>query len=592
MRDPATRAALSDRSSLDGRIAFVVATFALAYALVALLDRVGAPERLVGVISPYFTIAAMALLGFLLHSMRISRYYAAGRAVPASYAGFANAAIVISLAAPFAPRLADEAPLGGVLAGFLIGVAGVALFLGPLLRKTGAFSLSDLLAARFSRLEPRLGMIAATAVASACVALAGYQSAVDVLTSFTGTGRVVGAFVTGAAILLIAGPGGLSGVIWVASAAAGLIIAGFGLPAAILGSRGFPAPLPILGDAQLWSEAVARMEAWRIVTPSAALGLDVVTALAVALGIFTLAPVLAPAVATPEAASARRAGCATLFWTLVMAALVVSTIAASTLAVSRLTAGQAPERLPDAFYTASAHGFIGICGAHVQGPAEAHQACAARQLPPATPLRAEDVDASGEYLVRGLPELAGLGAALSGLVASALIAVGLVLAASGLQACATALGHSAFYRLRDEAALTSRRLAITRLVLVAITAFGSASSAADAFDPRALAGLALALSAAGVTPLVVLALWPRAGERDAMVALFCGLSAMALVIAANGGAPGIAVFAVAGLAGFTLGAGAGALSALCLSGGSPESRAFVNQVLRGEGETLGPDKGA
>lgn len=593
MRDPTTTDdAFLDRSRLDGRIAFAIATFTLAYGLVALLDRVGAPERLVGAVSPYFTVLALAVLGFLLHSMRISLYYTAGRAVPASYAGLANAAIVAGLASPFAAHLTGRFSLVGVLAGFLLGVAGVALLTGPLLRKTGAFSLSSLLAARFPRFEPRLGTIIVAAACSAIVALAGYQTAVDALVSFTGTGRAFAAFFIGAAILFVAGPGGLSGVIWSASVTAGVTLAGFGLPAVVLALRGFPMPLPILGDAQAWGEAVAQMEAWRVVTPSAGPWFDLVTALAVGLGIFTLAPVLAPAVTTSRPAAARRAGFITLVWTLTIAALVAATIAASTLLVSRIAAGQAPERLPDALYSASSRGLVQICGARVNGPAEARQACLARKLAPGAPLRAEDVSASGEYLIGGLPELANLGAAFSGLLASACIAAGLVLAACSLHACAAALGHEVFYRLRDETALTSRRLAITRLVLVTVTAFGLTTSAANAIDARTLVALALALSAAGVAPIVALAFWPRAGDKDAMVAQLVGIGAMTTVSLASDGSPDVDVFTAAALAGCAAGFTAGAVSAWLSSAATAESRAFVRQVLRGHGEVLGPDKGA
>lgn len=592
MRNQTAKEGWIDRSRLDGRIAFAIATFTLAYALVALLDRVGAPERLVGVVSPYFTVLALALLGFLLHSMRVSFYYAAGRAAPASYAGLANAAIVAGLASPFAAHLTGRSSLIGVATGFFLGVAGVALLMGPLLRKTGAFSLSELLAARFSRLEPRLGMIAVAAASSALVALAGYQTAVDALVGFTGTGRPFASFFMGAAILLIAGPGGLTGVLWSACVAAGVLLAGFGLPELILVLRGVSVPLPVLGDSQAWSEAARLLENWRVVTPSAGFWLDLTTMLGVGLGIFTLAPALMPAVTVRNAASAARAGLATLFWTTVIAALVAAALAASAVTLSRVTVGQTPERLPDALYSASARGFVQICGARVNGPAEARQACLSRDLAPGAPLRTQDVTAGAEYLIGGLPELSKLGAAFTGLIASAVIAAGLVLAAASLHACAAAVGHDAVYRLRGETALTSRRLAITRLALVAVTALGSATSAANAIDARTLVGLALAISAAGFIPVVGLALWPRAQDKDAMAAQLIGVAAMTTVLVASPGAPGVETLAAAGLAGGALGLAMGVASARLWSRETPESRAFVATVLHGDGQVLGQDKGA
>jgi cation/acetate symporter len=592
MRKPAKREALMDRASLDGRIAVVMAAFLFAYGFVALLDRVGAPERLISVISPYFTIIALAAIGFLLHSMRVSFYYAAGRTVPACYAGFANAAIIIGLALPFVARLTSDPPPIGAFAGFLIGVAGLAWLAGPILRKTGAFSVSDLLGARFSHLAPKLGIVAATAVSSALVALAGYQTAVDALTSFTQTGRVFGAFVIGAAILMIAGPGGLTGVVWAASAAAGVMIVGFGWPVLALWRSGVAPPLPIFGDRQSFEDALARIESWSAAAPASGVGTEIATVLAVALGVFILAPALAPTVATYERQAARRAGYANFGWTLVMAMMITASVGLSALTVSRVSVGQLPDRLPDAIYAASARGLVKVCGETVDGPAAARRACVDRGLAPGAPLRAQDVAASGQYLLGALPQLAGLGSAAAGLLASALIALGLALASSGLQACATALGHDAIYRLRGENALTSRRLAITRLALTAVTAIGFATtSASGVLDAAALVGFAFALSAACIAPVAALAFWPRARDRDAVAAQIAGLTGLLSVIAMATHAFSLETLVWAALVGCIASGVAGVLSALGANQENPESRAFVERILHGDGDISLPDKG-
>lgn len=590
MRHNGAEQAFEDRARLDARIAFVVATFASAYGLVALLDRVGAPERLVALISPYFTVLALAGLGFLLHSMRVSFYYAASRAAPASYAGLATAAIVMGLAAPFAARLAGHASPAGVVWGFLLGLVVIATFIGPLLRKTGAFSLTELLAARFPSLEPRLGMIAVAAVSSAIVALAGYQTAVDALVGFTGSGRPFAAFFIGAAILLIAGPGGMGGVLWSACAGAAVMLAGFALPQAAIFAQGGAAPLPIIGDEALWSEATTLIENWGLAAPGL-VATDAVTAAGLALGLVTLAPALMPAVTTADPAGARRAGIAALVWTLVAVALIAATMAASAIALSRATVGQTPERLPEIIYQASGRGLVQICGARVDRPAAARAACLARDLPPGAPLRPQDVSVRAEYLIGGLPQLAKLGAAFTGLLASGLIAVGLVLAAASLHACAAAVGHDAVYRLRADTALTSRRLAITRLALVGVTALGSATSAANAIDARTLAGLALAISAAGLFPLLGLAFFARAQDKDAMTAQLIGLATMAAVLFVDPAPPGVGALAWSGLAGALAGLLAGVLTARLWSQETPQSVGFVTRLLRGDGMVLGEDKG-
>ena len=96
-----------------------------------------------------------------------------------------------------------------------------------------------------------------------------------------------------------------------------------------------------------------------------------------------------------------------------------------------------------------------------------------------------------DFLVTGLPALERMGAAASGLLAAAQIALSLALAAAGLQAFGTALGHEAVFRLRGGTDLTSRRLATTRLALTLIATAGYLASAHNLFDAKALLVLAL-----------------------------------------------------------------------------------------------------
>ncbi len=592
MRAPSGEQALIDRVNLDARIAFVAATFLLAYGFSALLDRVGAPERFVGAAPPYFTIFGLATLGFLLHSMRVSVYYAAGRALPAAYAGFGNAAIVIALMLPFAARLAGRSWGIGVIAGLFIGLAAAAFYLGPLLRKTGSFTLSGLLAARFPSPLTRLPLIAAVALSSALLAIAGVGIAVDALVDFTGAGRLFASFVIGAASLIIAGPGGLAGVIWCAAGAAGVALLGLGWPLTALGLHGvLPSGLFIAGSG--WREAAALLADWRV-TPSAMnFAGEFGATLSVALGVATLAPVLAPAVTTYDVAGARRAGYAAVLWTFVLSLLMAATVSAASLTLAGAVRGQPAERLPEPIYEASGRRLVSICGVYAPGPSEAQRACGHLGVEPGAPLQPHHVrPVDGDYLLGALPAAAELGAAASGLLASAVAALGLALAAAGLQACATAVGHDALYRLRGESDLTSRRLALSRLTLVAVSAVAYAVSARGATSPGALIVLALALSAACVAPSLALAFWPRAGDREACFAVVGGVLGLGLALIIEGPARRIEAHALAALAGAVIGLAAGAASALASKEDKPQARAFVMRMLRGDAQMVEPDKGA
>ena len=322
MTDRSSEQALLDRANLDAKIAFVAASFLLAYAFAALLDRVGAPERFVGGAPPYFTVLGLATLGFLLHSMRVSVYYTAGRALPAAYAGFANAAIVVALMLPFGARLAGRSWSTGAIAGVFIGLAVAGLYLGPLLRKTGVFSISELLSARFQSAAARVGFIGAVALSSTLLAAAGGLIAVNALVDLTGANRGFAAFLVAATSLIIAGPGGLSGVMWASAAAAGVATLGFGWPVAALSVRdALPAGLIFGGEAS--TEAANLLANWKITPAQLGVPVELATTLAAALGLATLAPVLASSLTTADKRSARRAGVAALFWTIVIALLAL-----------------------------------------------------------------------------------------------------------------------------------------------------------------------------------------------------------------------------------------------------------------------------
>lgn len=591
MRERSGEAFLYDRAILDARIAFVSASFLLAYGFTALLDRIGAPERFVAAAPPWFTLLALAAIGFLLHSMRVSFYYAGARAVPAAYSGFANAAIAVALLLPFATRLAGRSWGIGVVCGAFLGLAAAALFLAPLLRRTGAFSLSGLLAARFPSAATRFGLIAAVAVASGLLAVAGGQMAVDALVDLTGAGRAFAAFAVAAAGLVIAGPGGLGGAVWVAAAAAGVALLGFGWPIAALGFQG-ELPVGLLGGPG-WPEAAGLLAGWRLMPDPMGLEVEIGATLAMAMGVGALAPILAPAVTTESAAGARASGVATLGWSVVFSLLIAAAIAASAMSLAASVSGQTAERLPEPIYAASGRGLVAVCDAKARTPSQAQRACAAQKIAPGTPLRPVDVrPADGFYLLGALPGATDLGAAASGLLASAIVAFGLALAAMGLQACSAAVGHDALYRLRGEIDLTSRRLAITRLALVAVATASYAASVTQIVTPGGLIALALAVSAACVAPALALAFWNRAGDREALAALAAGLAGLAAALVMAGPARKIEVYGLSALAGATLGVAAGVMSGLASNGVKPEAEAFVRRLLHGDGEIVAPDKGA
>ncbi|MCC0003530.1 MAG: symporter-like protein, partial [Methylobacteriaceae bacterium] len=242
MHRPAAEEEVRARDAIDGRVTFAIAAFVAAGGLIVLLDRVGVSERFIAAIGPTIALIGLGLIGLLLRTMRISGFYAAGRATPPAYAGFATAAIATALVAPFTPPVSDLYSGAGVFTGFALGLACAAFVSGPYLRRTGAFSVSDLVGARFENMALRLGAALLVGVSALLAGMAGFETAVSALSTIAGLSRGVAAVSVAVALALAAVPGGLSGVVWAAVAAAGLALAGFALPLLLTGIGGQSIP--------------------------------------------------------------------------------------------------------------------------------------------------------------------------------------------------------------------------------------------------------------------------------------------------------------------------------------------------------------
>src|SRR5688500_17436833 len=116
-----------------GFFAFVV--------LLAILEQVGVPDRIIGYLFVFFTLAVYAAIGIVSRTMQVSEYYVAGRRVPAVYNGMARGADWMS-AASFVGMAGTLYALGYDGLAFVLGWTGgyvlVAVLVAPFLRKFGA----------------------------------------------------------------------------------------------------------------------------------------------------------------------------------------------------------------------------------------------------------------------------------------------------------------------------------------------------------------------------------------------------------------------------------------------------------------------
>lgn len=507
--------AQSDRARINGGMGFALATFALGVGLLAVLGRIGLPDDLLRIGMVALIFSGLVVVAIRSRTMRPAEFFAAGRRLPAAYVGLIFSGGLLGLFLPFLPPLPSGAGNISVNMGFALG-ALLALFVtGPVLRRSGAYSFAGFIAARFPSFPVRWAAVLLIAACAACIALGGFEIALQSLTATAGVARGTGIAVLGGLLLLLIVPAGSSGVIWVCAAAVVVTIVALALPLGIDFFSGGSLAVPVLGNAAVWSKAAAAIAS---VTGSHS-GIDLRIVVAIALGLASLGPLFSGPVAATSEKSMWRSGVAGALWLLFCSILVTATVAASALALDATASGRMPQNLPQQILAASGRGDIAICGAHASDPVTLTFACAA-EAGPSERLRLDDFRTSGGYLLENLPALQSSEPTLARLAAVFAIVLGMGIAASGIQFIVTSLGHDIAHPTRRRRGPITRRLAIARLTAVVFIALASLWLAGHDMDARRLFVLALMLSGALITPLFALALMPRAGSLSAFAA-FC-----------------------------------------------------------------------
>ncbi len=284
---------------------FAAAAFGVGIVTIAALDRIGAPDPLVRALGPIYALVGLAIFGLGARNADLASFLAARRGLPAFYGALNVVAVAAGMALCLDPGLASPAdpPWLGVFAGVALGAAGF----GPLLRRFGATSLTDVIATRFPRSPVRAASALAVWIAAALTAVAGYRLAVAETQALVTSNRALAETIAAIALALSVAPGGLAGVVWCAAASAGAIVMIVGVGAAAAWGLGVGPPDP---EAVFASASVA------------ASSLDsippiVATTLAVA-GFFAFE---SAAVASPDARTAAKAGLGGFIMCLALVAL-------------------------------------------------------------------------------------------------------------------------------------------------------------------------------------------------------------------------------------------------------------------------------
>ena len=224
-----------------GFIAFVV--------FLAVLEQVGVPNKVLGYLFVFFTLAVYAVIGVATRTAQLSEYYVAGRRVPAFYNGMATGADWMS-AASFVGMAGSLFLLGYDGLAWVLGWTGgfvlVSILVGPYLRKFGAYTVPDFLAFRYGGNFARfLGVIVLVCCSFTYVTAQIYGTGL-IASRFLGMQFEIAVFAGLVGILACAMLGGMRAVTWTQIAQYIVLIIAYLTPIIILSTKKYGIPLPQL----------------------------------------------------------------------------------------------------------------------------------------------------------------------------------------------------------------------------------------------------------------------------------------------------------------------------------------------------------
>lgn len=603
----------TDSSSGDftdnlGRIyAIYTGSFLGFVVLLAILEQVGVSNEIIGYAFVGLTLAVYAGIGILSRTMQVGEYYVAGRKVPAIYNGMATGADWMS-GASFLAMAGSLYLLGYDGLAFVLGWTGgyvlVAVLIAPYLRKFGAYTVPDFLAARYGGNVARFLGIIVLLAASFTYVVAQIRGTGLVAERFLGIPYDIAVYLGLAGILLCSMLGGMRAVTWTQVAQYIVLIIAYLLPVVWMSMKqtGVPIPQLMYGqaiqeitslEAKMVADGLAdaatlkpHLQPFRTYDPLNFFALI----FCLMIGTASLPHVLMRYFTTPSVREARKS----VAWSLLFIFLLYFTAPAyaafGKLEVYQNIIGTAFTDLPQWIYTWGGAGKIKLCGMAAESLAAVQAACAGKSV-----VHLSDFVIAKDVVVMATPEIAGLPFVITGLVGAGGLAAALSTADGLLLAMANALSHDIYYRMIDPNAPTSRRLIMARVLLFAIAILGAYTATNAPPDILKLVAWAFSLAAAGNFPALCLGIWwKRATATGAICGMIAGFGVTLAYLIYTAAAPlgfgNPPIFGIANISAGIFGIPVGFIVIYVVSLMTPEPSAelqqLVDDVRRPRGEVL------
>jgi cation/acetate symporter len=139
-------------------------------------------------------------------------------------------------------------------------------------------------------------------------------------------------------------------------------------------------------------------------------------------------------------------------------------------------------------------------------------------------LQLGEMKIGGDIIVLATPEIGGLPYVISGLVAAGGLAAALSTADGLLLTIANALSHDLYYKMIDPNAPTSRRVTLSKILLLVVALAAASVAAQKPADILFLVSAAFSFAAAAFFPALVCGIfWKRANKWGASLGMIAGL---------------------------------------------------------------------
>ena len=507
--------------------------------LLAILEQVGVPNKILGYLFVFFTLAVYAIIGVMTRTAEVSEYYVAGRRVPAFYNGMATGADWMS-AASFVGMAGTLFLLGYDGLAWVLGWTGgfvlVSILIGPYLRKFGAYTVPDFLSFRYGGNFARfLGVVVLVACSFTYVTAQIYGTGL-IASRFLGMPFELAVFAGLVGILLCAMLGGMRAVTWTQIAQYIVLIVAYLVPIIILSTQKYGIPIPQLTYGPAIADITAREQ------QLLATGLSTAAALkphiqpfinysplnffgiifCMMVGTASLPHILMRYFTTPSVRQARQSVAWSLLFIFLLYFSAPAYAAFSKLEVYTNIIGRDLTAIRPWLFSWGELGLIQICGKNAASIDAIVAACKAIAGHPGV-VRLQDFVINTDVIVLSTPEIAGLPYVISGLVAAGGLAAALSTADGLLLAIANALSHDVYYKMIDPNAPTMRRLTVARGLLVVVAIIAAATAATKPGDILAMVGWAFSLAMAGNFPALVMGVWwKRTTSAGAMAGIIAG----------------------------------------------------------------------